>query len=504
MYFTARLLLLITNIPREKEPETFCFILTNGDGSKRFGYCRRFSGETPECFIIVSYFSSFQLFSKILDIVEERRKVSKSDVYIFLKAILAKKCPGPGKSFNVEAFSSQGDMDHYTFKRIDTAYEYLNYVSFEMLFQNLSVEQVLIIFRCILMENRIIIVSSSLAKLSNCILAISGLTHPFSWQHIFIPILPKSMIDYAAAPMPFLIGILSYCLDTLYTLPLEDVLIVDIDSGEFLATPCLEECLPPIPLEKLSRTLSAIWENDIENKEELTGHAFCRFFCGVFKNYERHLLGPSGFDLNIFLHGKDPSVVEFMQLFSQCQMFDMFILENEIMARSKNLGKLILSQKNLNTLDDALRFLENCSPPEPAKLKKKKKKFLISKSSKRKLKKKSKNFIELCEPMEDQDVIFIRQRSTTANQMPTFRKVEEVIDEVESMGIEKGKVRRAQSAFLSLGREEENTGPKPMIIIPGIHENEVSSNFKSRRPKNYNRSTITLGTTKKRGMSVVE
>lgn len=43
-------------------------------------------------------------------------------------------------------------------------------------------------------------------------------------QHVFIPILPPSLIDYTCAPMPFLVGILHSSLDALYSLPLEEVL----------------------------------------------------------------------------------------------------------------------------------------------------------------------------------------------------------------------------------------------------------------------------------------
>jgi hypothetical protein len=35
--------------------ETFSFVLTDADGSKRFGYCRRFLGKNPECYCIVSF-----------------------------------------------------------------------------------------------------------------------------------------------------------------------------------------------------------------------------------------------------------------------------------------------------------------------------------------------------------------------------------------------------------------------------------------------------------------
>lgn len=58
-----------------------------------------------------------------------------------------------------------------------------------------------------LLERRIIFMSSSLPQLSGCVHAAVNLVYPFSWQHIFIPVLPSSLLDYIHAPMPFVVGI---------------------------------------------------------------------------------------------------------------------------------------------------------------------------------------------------------------------------------------------------------------------------------------------------------
>ena len=36
-----------------------------------------------------------------------------------------------------------------------------------------------------------------------------ALLYPFDWPHVFVPVLPTSMCDVLAMPMPFVIGILS-------------------------------------------------------------------------------------------------------------------------------------------------------------------------------------------------------------------------------------------------------------------------------------------------------
>lgn len=58
-----------------------------------------------------------------------------------------------------------------------------------------------------LYERRIIFISKRLSRLSACVQACNALIYPMIWQHIYIPVLPLSLIDYLLAPMPFLIGV---------------------------------------------------------------------------------------------------------------------------------------------------------------------------------------------------------------------------------------------------------------------------------------------------------
>lgn len=55
---------------------------------------------------------------------------------------------------------------------------------------------------------------------------------PFQWQHVFIPLLPSSLLSYAAAPVPYIIGVRRYLVPRLMQEALEDVILVDADSGD--------------------------------------------------------------------------------------------------------------------------------------------------------------------------------------------------------------------------------------------------------------------------------
>ena len=61
------------------------------------------------------------------------------------------------------------------------------------------------------------------STLSNSIHAISALLYPFEWQHAYIPVLPRNMLDVVCAPTPYIIGLLSTSLPDVQDLPMEEV-----------------------------------------------------------------------------------------------------------------------------------------------------------------------------------------------------------------------------------------------------------------------------------------
>ena len=51
------------------------------------------------------------------------------------------------------------------------------------------------------------------------------------WQHIFIPILPRHLADYLAAPMPFLIGVPAPIMaESVKQHELSEVVVLDADE----------------------------------------------------------------------------------------------------------------------------------------------------------------------------------------------------------------------------------------------------------------------------------
>ena len=74
-------------------------------------------------------------------------------------------------------------------------------------FNAVKPNEMMTIFASLLHERRIVVTSSRLSRLTACVQAVNTLMYPMSWQHIFIPVLHKKLVDYLSAPMPFLIGV---------------------------------------------------------------------------------------------------------------------------------------------------------------------------------------------------------------------------------------------------------------------------------------------------------
>ncbi|EPY84041.1 suppression of tumorigenicity 5 protein isoform 1 [Camelus ferus] len=378
----------------EYSSETFSFMLTGEDGSRRFGYCRRLlpSGKgprLPEVYCVISRLGCFGLFSKLLlqqchspchsppwaaggaRVCEDRdpwgsQEVGKGSALTpFLFGLLA---AGTGKTIKVKTFlpgagnetrwvpflkPSQHPVQVLELRRpMDSR---LEHVDFECLFTCLSVRQLIRIFASLLLERRVIFVADKLSTLSSCSHAVVALLYPFSWQHTFIPVLPASMIDIVCCPTPFLVGLLSSSLPKLKELPVEEALMVNLGSDRFIRQMDDEDTLLP-------RKLQAALEQALERKSELisqdsdsdsddecntlnglVSEVFIRFFVETVGHYSLFLTqsekGERAFQREAFRKSvASKSIRRFLEVFMESQMFAGFIQDRELRkCRAKGL-----------------------------------------------------------------------------------------------------------------------------------------------------------------------
>ncbi|CAK7267328.1 hypothetical protein SEPCBS57363_002534 [Sporothrix epigloea] len=102
------------------------------------------------------------------------------------------------------------------------------------LFRCLSLENIVTLFEYVMVESRVIFLSSHTAMLHLACHAIVNLLYPLKWASIFIPLLPNRLLSVLDAPCPYIVGI-----ERRYEnidLPDDDYVLVDLDKDTIEAT----------------------------------------------------------------------------------------------------------------------------------------------------------------------------------------------------------------------------------------------------------------------------
>ncbi|XP_036386121.1 DENN/MADD domain containing 2Db isoform X1 [Megalops cyprinoides] len=325
----------------EYRSETFSFVLTEIDGSRRNGYCRRLlphgkGARPPEAYCIISQLACFGLFSKIFDEVEKRRQISMAMIYPFMQSLREAPFPAPGHTVKIKSFIPESGTEIISLTRpLDS---WLEHVDFRTLFRCLTDEEVLQVFAATVMERRIIFIAEELSTLSQVINAVAALLYPFTWQHTFISIVPEILIDVVMAPTPYLLGVQKHMLD--FITDQSDLLIVDLSEGAqntFITTIGDEKSiLPPKLQDEILQALSARKEKSTpEELNRVVSEAFLPFFVKTVGHFAAHVKRNGSGQPGVFQKRNFYKAIEskttrhFVKKFIQTQMFDLFIQEVE-------------------------------------------------------------------------------------------------------------------------------------------------------------------------------
>ena len=129
--------------------------------------------------------------------------------------------------------------------------QYLD-VPLRLLFQMLSVDDVLLIFRSLLVEEKVLLLSKTKTVLTYVEEALTALMWPLRWSCIQISILPHQLSDFMSGPIVYLIGISKSgpgADDGLQSALPDDALVVDLDRGAVTLpkSAAARAALPPLP-----------------------------------------------------------------------------------------------------------------------------------------------------------------------------------------------------------------------------------------------------------------
>lgn len=326
----------------EYHSETFSFVLTDVDSSRRNGYCRRLlpcgdGARPPEAYCIISKLACFGLFSEIIDEVAKRWQVAKAAmVYPFMQSLREAPFPAPGNTVNIKSFIPDKGTEIIRLTRpLDS---WLEHVDFATLFRCLTDEEVLVVFASAVLERRIVFVAEELSTLSQVIHAVAALLYPFIWQHTFISIVPSILIDVVMAPTPYLLGVQKRHLELVTDQT--DLLVVDLSDNKddtFIVTIGDEKTILPPKLQE--EVLLALRDRNekatVEELKRVVSEAFLPFFVKIVGHYASYVTRKASGQPGVFQKRSFYKAIEskttrhFVKKFIETQMFDLFIQEVE-------------------------------------------------------------------------------------------------------------------------------------------------------------------------------
>uniref|UniRef100_A0A0E0JKD3 UDENN domain-containing protein n=1 Tax=Oryza punctata TaxID=4537 RepID=A0A0E0JKD3_ORYPU len=238
-------------------PRSYPIVLTEGDGSKIYVSCIAFRDPICEdileayqipansfadkCICFVSHSPSFQVLRDALEeifvLCFSPAGCSKPLWDIISHVVSNVPLPTPGKNRVLFA------IENCLLSVEAPPKEWLPHadISFQPLVQCLDVDKLIQLFTAVLLERRILLRSNKYTLLTLVSEAICHLIYPLRWQHVYIPIIFSSGVDYIDAPTPYMMGLHSG-VDT-STVTMDGVVVVDLEYNRITTS----EEIPPIP-----------------------------------------------------------------------------------------------------------------------------------------------------------------------------------------------------------------------------------------------------------------
>ena len=332
-----------------KLPPKYTIVRTLDDGTRQYGFCKTIEvedgagGTTTEVLCLLTRRPWFSLFESVMIPLAEARLTGGYNAAARLLDSLFKHAkqtfPMPGERFCVRRRKAE---DLFLTRPNDESFPLADADCCD-LFKCLGVPGVMAIFKAMMVEGHCVFVSSDFHKLGVCAQAAASLLYPFAWQHIFVPILPRSWIDYITAPMPFICGVHDSMLDEVLQQPIEDAMVfMKLDTGEIMTVGDEQGTLPQGPGAKLEKTLTKLLADFNKGRmlsvvfNSAVRDAFMVFMIAVFGGYRPHIATASSlsnstdFELDVekFTESfEDQSTRAFVQGVQGSQMFDIWCRE---------------------------------------------------------------------------------------------------------------------------------------------------------------------------------
>ncbi|XP_055686374.1 DENN domain-containing protein 2A-like [Lutzomyia longipalpis] len=329
-----------------KDGQEYSLILTNDNGERLYGYCRRILPENSEILLPMAYClltdtKAPGFYFKLLKEIESRHGQTKSQFTKMLMDLMELKLPPPGQVLSVKLSStsnnsgirSQGISQDFscistaTFLNTDMVFlrrpsdVRLESSDLWLLHRTLGSELLLHVFGTLLLERKVVLYSESISLVASCILALAEILYPFQWQYTLITVVPLRLLEICQAPFPVLVG--SVC--DVDEMVIDDGIVVNLDAKRM--TQCCGDEMTLIPAKLRNSLLVSLEMYNALNEDKfllsvLIAEAFLRFFIEIFDNFPHDT--PFQKEKLINSH-PNPSVQIFLEWFVETAMFHHFV-----------------------------------------------------------------------------------------------------------------------------------------------------------------------------------
>ncbi|EGG13647.1 WD40 repeat-containing protein [Cavenderia fasciculata] len=374
----------------------------------------------PKCICFLSHYPFFSFFRLTLNEVYQKVFFSTTPLpierYIYN---MVQEVPLPTPGLSTVTYNLNNSI--ISLKRSS---EYLLPTSdlpFSLLFKCLDIKNALILFKSILLEEKIVIISSHYSLLTYITEILTTLLHPFTWPHVYVPILPELLLEYVYSPFPFIMGVhRSYSHNILNEENLlGEIVVVDLDNNIVLIPPpqqhtggqviqlpeketaqlvsqlrrvvqyeILSSDLPNFNLNTLTpinpsfntdssrrilsnQPLSQVYHHPPTvpaNVDDYIRLSFLQFFCHILSDYRKNLkylrVFPKPitlFDKNEFVKSRPGNTSAFYKSFIESQSFSWFLDQHNWPTR--NLFDYVLeTQKYKKPIDELVASYQSSIP----------------------------------------------------------------------------------------------------------------------------------------------
>ncbi|KAK3596550.1 hypothetical protein CHS0354_027006 [Potamilus streckersoni] len=234
-------------IVEKDEQGNLYFSLETSPAALEFGQTKCY---TPNCILLISKYPYYTVLKACLSSLTALIEKDQKDMYTFIKEyahILTWTPVPPAGDVAIELNLCQLSLtinppDHCEKPVIDFPM-YLTFLCF-------PIEEVLRIITCILVEERLLFLTTNYALLTVVMESFRNFILPFSWRFTYVPVLPSKSLGFLQAPGTFMFGCHSRHKEEAEQV--EGLVLVDIDTGMVKINPDENgkvKNIPMMPLE---------------------------------------------------------------------------------------------------------------------------------------------------------------------------------------------------------------------------------------------------------------